>query len=300
MRYTSIFSKWLSVLLVLMCIILPVQAEDIPDGQDMSGDLPPVQEILPVNITLPASVAMASRTPGAALPGKDVFPVTITPLTEGAPGPHSTQIHCVDTASVDLIFGSYTQPGEYSYQLTLGKSALTDWIVDDREETFTVTVTVTEGEEGSLTAAVSPEAISVTKTYLEPLVIDVEKKWPDGGERPVTVWLYETRNGEKVEVGKITVAATTGWRGQFTQDKTLGVNLRPNGIYTVEEMDLYKFSESYSYNKNDPLHWVVTVTNKEALPQTGLRTEPVFFLFLTGMLCMAAGAFLLKKKDIYG
>ena len=197
----------------------------------------------------------------------------------------------VISAAAAIAFRSFTS--RFSAKLAIGNSG-------DKEETFTVTVTVTEGEEGSLTAAVSPEAISVTKTYLEPLVIDVEKKWPDGGERPVTVWLYETRNGEKVEVGKITVAATTGWKGQFTQDKTLGVNLRPNGIYTVEEMDLYKFSESYSYNKNDPLHWVVTVTNKEALPQTGLRTEPVFFLFLTGMLCMAAGAFLLKKKDIYG
>lgn len=300
MRYASIFSKWLSVLLVLMCMILPVQAEDIPDGQDASGDLPPVQEILPVNITLPVSVTMVSRTPGADLPGEDVFPVTIIPLTEGAPGPHSTQIHCVDTASVDLIFGSYTQPGEYSYQLTLGKSALTDWIADDREETFTVTVTVTEGEDGRLVAAISPEAISVTKIYLEPLVIDVEKKWPDGGERPVTVWLYETRNGEKVEVGKVTIAATTGWKERFTVDATTGIRLHPNGVYKVQEMDLYKFSESYSYNKKDPLHWVVTITNKEALPQTGLRTEPVFFLFLTGMMCMAAGAFLLKKKDVHG
>ena len=56
MRYASTFSKWLSVLLVLMCIILPVQAEDIPDGQDMSGDLPPVQEILPVKNILTLSV----------------------------------------------------------------------------------------------------------------------------------------------------------------------------------------------------------------------------------------------------
>jgi hypothetical protein len=140
---------------------------------------------------------------------------------------------------------------------------------------------------------------AVEKSYLPPLTVDVLVKWPDGGERPVTVRLYETRGGAKVEVGKATVTKTTDWKTSFAKDATTGLLLHPNGVYTVQEMDLYKFSERYDYNKQDPQHWVVTVTNKAALPKTGQWNKPIPFLFLLSALCAVSGACLLGKRSIY-
>lgn len=308
--------------------------EPIPpnEPEELQNPVPPEEpEITPAEENASVSVVMQSRTPGCALPASDVIPVKVLALTADAPfTQHISSLACdraVGTGTGNVTFGPFASEGTYRYAVSLGHSGLKDWVVEDSETHFIVEVTVTLNEEASALEAqmqsfaalqdeqgdytVSGAAVSsltAVKTYREPLSISVTKRWPDGGERPVIIKLKEVRrlteNGKTTkteqEIGKVTLTKLCSWKHTFTANEVTGQLLHPDKEYVLDEVDMFKFSESYSYKKSDPLHWEVTVTNSEALYQTGPEMRPVFFLLCCGMMLMAAGAYLLRKQSAHG
>ena len=110
--------------------------------------------------------------PGLAGPAADkvkgAFTFTLAAV-DGAPLPEvGTTVANTDGAATPVAFGeiSYTKPGTYTYHVT--ESGALDGVTNDVEAEKTVTVTVTDNHDGTLTAVSSaPEAAPVvfTNTY---------------------------------------------------------------------------------------------------------------------------------------
>ena len=92
MKFRTFFRKLIPVLLIPVLFALPVRASQLEDP-GLDEDPPHIQEeqedpeVIPVNVILSLTVSMVPDEEGAPLPGEDIFPVTVTALTEGAPGP---------------------------------------------------------------------------------------------------------------------------------------------------------------------------------------------------------------------
>ena len=111
-----------------------------------------------------------------------------------------------------------------------------------------------------------PDALIAEKFFASPMKITVNKRWPDGGARPIKVILYEVitteENGkttqEKVELDRITLDPSCNWQHTFTE-------LDTRKEYVLDEIGYSGYHESYSYNTENPLHWFVTITNYKSL-----------------------------------
>lgn len=249
----------------------------------------------------------------------------------------SYNVNCVGngsngTGSVDITFGDYNKPGIYTYGVTIGKSSCTDLVMNDELTHYVVILSVVNKDDysgleikvGIREAEVvdgeyrydesglnKPDAMIASKTYAAPLTITLSKHWPDGGKRPVTFYLYEVIDNTtedlnddgkiddadtRKKVNEVVLNAENSWQYNFktTSDGKL---LDSRKDYVLDELDVPGYHESYRYNKDDALNWIVNVTNSKSLYQTGQLNWPIPVLVCVGSLFMIAGVMMLRKKE---
>lgn len=123
-----------------------------------------------------------------------------------------------------------------------------------------------------------------TPDPVDPVDLSVVKKWDDHGkDRPesVKVTLY---NGE--------TAVESVWLGAWNNWSYTWRDLAGNGNWQIIETSIPKgYTPSYLYRNG-----VVTVTNTEALIQTGQLNWPIPVLGGLGLLLIASGFILITKK----
>ncbi len=152
-----------------------------------------------------------------------------------------------------------------------------EWTVKEEEvEGYTATYT-TDGDHVTITNAPTPVA---------DVELTVRKAWNDTNERnrpdTVTVTLY---NGEKA-VETITLGDWNGWTYTWT-------GLDGRGQWQVLETNIPQdYVPSYAADGN-----IVTITNNECLIQTGQLNWPIPVLSGLGVLLVAFGLVVMKRKQ---
>ena len=198
----------------------------------------------------------------AGLEGPEEWSYDITVNAEGGAPEAETMNGTVDQDNSSITFGEFTfnEPGTYTY--TVSESGTVDGVTNDTDAAGkTVTITVVDNQDGTLSASVSPEVgISFTNTYdVQPTTASfpVAKiiSVPEGMEGPEE-WSYDisvTANGDapsaSVMSGAVNQDSTSITFGPITYDKP--------GTYT------YTVTESGSVDgvTNDPeTSKTVTVT----------------------------------------
>ena len=217
----------------------------------------------------------------AGLEGPEEWSYDITVNAEGGAPEAETMNGTVDQDNSSITFGEFTfnEPGTYTY--TVSESGDVAGVTNDTDAAGkTVTITVVDNQDGTLSASVSPEVgISFTNTYdVQPTTASfpVAKNIsvPEGMEGPEE-WSYDisvTANGDapsaSVMSGAVNQDSTSITFGPITYDKP--------GTYT------YTVTESGSVDgvTNDPeTSKTVTVTVEDDLeggltasvsPETGI------------------------------
>ena len=287
-------------------------------------------------ISVPVVVTMNVKPENGSLPASDQIPVTVTALTGGAPAFSApAAVECdgdVGYGEIDITFGPCEDRGVYEYGVTIGKSALVDFVIDDKYEHYVIVLYVVNNDDLSAlenymaiypaeyvngtyvydnTVEEKPDALTASKTYAAPLTITLSKRWPDGGKQPVTFYLYEVienptedlnADGEidekdaRKKVNEVVLSTDNNWQHKFktTSDGKL---LDSRKEYVLDEKNVPGYHESYHYNKDDALNWIVSVVNRKSLYQTGQLNWPIPVLACCGSMFMIAGAFMLRKKE---
>ena len=117
--------------------------------------------------------------------GPATWSYTITVAANGSAPTIDAMTATVTNEANTATFGPFTfeEPGEYTYTVT--ESGTVPGVVDDKDATTgkTVTVTVEDNGDGTLTATVDPETgIEFTNTY-EVTTVSVEKVWEDADDQ---------------------------------------------------------------------------------------------------------------------
>lgn len=273
---------------------------------------------VPVTAEVPVTIYMQAEDPKGDLPDSDVIPVTVVPLTEGSPVKSVpsliTSVPGAAGASANIVFGDFNKPGIHEYGVTIGASSH-EYVLDDAPVYYVVRVTVTNNEDYTgleTTVAIRPSddkftldenvekcSIEDTNIYLSPLKITVVKKWASSDGFPVRMDLIRITKSEKEDgstkeveevVKTVTVSASNKWQYTFT-------DLDPRYDWTVEEDGVTGFYSTKKVNKENPFHWIITITNYKGLYQTGQLNWPIPVLMCFGSMFVLAGAYLMRKKE---
>ena len=143
-------------------------------------------------------------------------------------------------------------------------------------------VTVPYGQEGKFVY----DVIATPKTEAAKLTdITIKKVWNTDASTKATdsVTVQLLRNGVVIETAVLN--EQNGWQVTYT-------DLPESDAYSVKEVDVPKgFTATYKQSG-----YVFTVTNTSTLIQTGQLMWPIPVLAVGGMLLIAAGVLLLRKK----
>jgi len=197
--------------------------------------------------------------------GTFTFKFILTPVNN-APMPGSNEITVAGAGKASFGRITYDSPGTYVYTITEQPGSLANWTCD--ASVYTLTVTVSEGEDGQLSAGraltkagQSAEKALFTNHYsLVPEVIDlrVTKAWQGGGEHPQSVQAQLYRDGTPYG-NPATLSAANNWtRVWNTLDK--------GPVWTVDEVDI---PEGYTKTVSGDAVNGFTITNtRGVLPET--------------------------------
>ena len=101
------------------------------------------------------------------LEGPDEWEYTITVEAEDGAPEAETMEGTVDQDNTEITFGkfTFTEPGTYTYTVT--EDGEVDGVTNDENASYTVTITVVDNGDGTMTATVDPEdaTITFTNTY---------------------------------------------------------------------------------------------------------------------------------------
>lgn len=213
----------------------------------------------------------------------------LIPITEGAPMPANptVKIHLdPGTGTVSIPCDTY---GVFQYEIRMVGG--TYFVPEDYDIVYNVLVYyLNTGVEiriyrGDMELQVKPDALEFEIPLTE---VSVKKMWSDVNTKhdPITVNLLLN---EKTVVDSVVLGdENDGWKHTFT-----GLNARL-GDYSVVEA---KVPSGYTatYKEASKNNWVIT--NTKSLLQTGQLNWPIPVLASAGMLFVAVGYLMLRKKE---
>ncbi len=205
-----------------------------------------------------------------ALDDDETISANITPRNETYPTPENTTVDVNSTGDVDFGPATYTEPGEYEYDITIDTSNHADVGVDDITVTVKVNV-VYDPDTDSLVSTtkyyidgeeVDPSALDVVVRHLDPFPhaedFDVDFHAEDPIEERIIATLYPITDGAPMPEGS---------------DDGLSTDLAENGLAAFGELEFtepgeYEYgitldSDAYDLEETEFIIRVVTSINKD-------------------------------------
>lgn len=275
-----------AVLVLLMCLIA------LPFGVFAAGK---------AQVQIPVSVKITGEAPEEA----ESYTIRLTPEDSGTPMPEGSEESCEVTVEAEntAVFPviSYTVPGIYGYIVKQVSGSNEKCTYD--ETVYYVRVSVTNGENGGLETVVAAHTdaqmeskkqdmtfVNAYEVTPDPEVeytkLTVKKVWSDNGKNRPSSVTVQLRDGEE-KVDTVTLGDWNDWSYTWSD-----LEDDSDHDWKVREIDIPKgYKASYS-RKGD----VVTIRNTESLIQTGQLNWPVPVLTAAGLLLLAAGIWLGRRR----
>ena len=265
----------MALLVMLVCIGMPVPAANAAQA--------------PVTIPICATVHVT----GTPEENADAT-FELTAVTPGAPMPpdSSKKTIDIDTGDNEVSFNlTFSKVGvyEYTFKMTGGTYYLPE---DGKESHVKVTVTNSSDYQSfEVQVAIRRDDVSGKPNdidyFLKLRDLTVNKSWVDqDSSRPGSVEINLLCDSDVVDT--VTLSSKNNWQHKWT-----GLDTRL-GDYSVKEKKVPAgYTASYKENTNTGV-W--TVTNTGSLLQTGQLNWPIPVLAVAGMLLVAVGFLLTRKR----